>query len=148
CRVDLANATGAAIAYGQAIGRVHDPGNYFVLAPCRVLDTRNPGGPYGGPALVAGQSRTFSLAGRCGIPVSARAVSVTLAVTQPTAAGDLRLYPGGAPLPLASSINYTAGQTRANNAVPSLGASGHLAIPCDQASGTAPAIPYVTGYLE
>ena len=73
---------------------------------------------------------------------------MTLAVTQPTAAGDLRLYPGGAPLPLASSINYTAGQTRANNAVPSLGASGQLAIRCDQASGTVHAILDVTGYFE
>jgi hypothetical protein len=72
-RVDLSGPTGAAIAYGQATGRIHDPGNLFTLAPCRVLDTRDAAGQYGGPALVAGQSRAFTLAGRCGIPASARA---------------------------------------------------------------------------
>ena len=28
--------------------------DFFSVAPCRVLDTRNPDGPLGGPALVAG----------------------------------------------------------------------------------------------
>ena len=53
-RVDLSGPSGAAIAYGQATGRIHDPGNLFTVAPCRVLDTRDPAGPYGGPALGAG----------------------------------------------------------------------------------------------
>jgi hypothetical protein len=135
-QVDLANASGAAIACGQAIGRIHDPGNYFALRPCRVLDTRNPNGSYGGPALVAGQSRIFTLAGQCGIPSSASAVSVNVAVTQPTAAGHLRLYPAGTPVPLVSSVNYATGQTRANNAVIGLGVSGQIAIRCTQVSGT------------
>jgi hypothetical protein len=146
-QVDLANPGGAAIAYGQAIGLIHDPGNYFALTPCRVLDTRNPTGPYGGPALGAGLNRAFTLAGRCGIPASARAVSANVTVTQPTAAGYLTLYPGGAP-PLASSVNYSAGQTRANNAVVGLSATGQLSIRCGQASGTAHAILDVTGYFE
>jgi hypothetical protein len=145
--LNLANANGAAIAYGQAIGRIHDPGNFFTLTPCRVLDTRAAAGPYGGPALGGGQDRTFLLAGRCGIPASARAVSLNLTVTQPTAAGFLTLYPGPT-LPLVSSVNYSAGQTRANNAVVGLNASGQLAIRCGQASGTAHAILDVTGYFE
>ena len=147
-QVNLANPSGATIAYGQAIGRIHDPGNYFAVPPCRVLDTRNPSGPYGGPALLAGQSRTFSLAGQCGIPGSAQAVSVNVAVTQPTAAGNLRLYPAGTAAPSASSLNYSAGQTRANNAVIGLGASGQVAIRCTQASGTVHGILDVTGYFD
>jgi hypothetical protein len=146
-QVNLANASGAAIAYAQAVGRIHDPGNYFALTPCRVLDTRNPNGPYGGPALVAGQVRSFALAGPCGIPASARSVSVNVAVTQPTSSGHLVLYPGGT-LPLGSSINYSAGQTRANNAVVGLAATGQLSIRCGQASGTTHAILDVTGYFE
>ncbi|HEY8060417.1 MAG TPA: Calx-beta domain-containing protein, partial [Acidimicrobiales bacterium] len=147
-QVNLANPTGAAIAYGQAIGRIHDPGNYFAVAPCRVLDTRNPSGPYGGPALLAGQSRTFALAGQCGIPASAQAVTVNVAVTQPTAAGNLKLYAAGTPVPPVSALNYSTGQTRANNGVVVLGASGQMAIRCTQASGTAHAILDVTGYFE
>jgi hypothetical protein len=71
------------------------PMNFFTLAPCRLIDTRNAMGPYGGPALMAGADRTFTLAGQCGIPVTARAVSVNVAVTAPSAAGNLRLYPAG-----------------------------------------------------
>ena len=147
-RVDLSSPSGAAIAYGQAVGRIHDPGNLFTVAPCRVLDTRSPAGPYGGPALAAGQSRAFTLAGICGIPASARAVTLNLTVTGPTATGNLRLYPADQAVPSTSTLNYATGQTRANNAIASLSPSGALAIRCSQASGTVQAILDVTGYFE
>jgi hypothetical protein len=123
-------------------------GAFYTITPCRVLDTRSPGGPYGGPALMAGASRTFVLAGQCGIPTTATAVSSNLTVTQPTAAGDLRALPGGLPMPTASVINYKAGQTRANNANVSLGGSGEIAVRCDQASGSVHFILDVTGYVQ
>jgi hypothetical protein len=147
-RVDLSAPSGAAIAWGQGTGRIHDPGNFFSLTPCRVLDTRDPAGPWGGPALAANQSRSFTLAGRCAIPASARAVSVNLTVTQPWAQGNLRLHPADQPVPLASSLNYVAGQTRANNAVVGLSQAGALAVRCTQAAGTAHAVLDVTGYFE
>jgi hypothetical protein len=146
--VNLGNAVGAPIVYSQALGRIFDPGNLFTLVPCRLLDTRNPIGPYGGPALAAGQIRTFDLYGRCSIPASARAVSLNVTVTQPTTAGNLRMYEGGAPLPLVSSLNYSAGQTRGNNAVAGLSAAGQLTIRCTQGSGTAHVILDVNGYFE
>jgi len=46
------------------------------VTPCRVVDTRKPVGPYGGPALVAGADRTFVFAGQCGIPITAKAVAL------------------------------------------------------------------------
>jgi hypothetical protein len=147
-RVDLSGASGATIAYGQATGRIHDPGNLFTVTPCRVLDTRDATGPYGGPALAAGQTRAFTLADRCGIPTSANAVAVNLTVTRPTAPGNLRLYPADQAVPLASSLNYVAGQTRANNAIVGLSPSGALAVRCAQASGTAHVVLDVTGYFE
>jgi hypothetical protein len=123
-------------------------GAFYTVTPCRVLDTRSTSGPYGGPALVAGASRTFVLAGQCGIPTTATAVSSNLTVTQPTAAGDLRALPGGLPMPTVSVINYKAGQTRANNANVSLGGSGEIAVRCDQASGSVHFILDVTGYVQ
>jgi hypothetical protein len=81
--------------------------DFFTLAPCRLIDTRNAVGTYDGPALVAGAYRAFPLFEQCGIPATARAVSVNLAVTQPTVAGNLRPYPAGTPPPTISSINYT-----------------------------------------
>ena len=71
-----------------------------------------------------------------------------MTVTEPTAAGDLRLFAGGAPLPLVSTINYRATQTRANNAVVTLGASGDIAVLSDQASGTVQFILDVDGYFQ
>jgi hypothetical protein len=147
-RLDLSGPTGAAIAYGQATGRIHDPGNLFTVVPCRVVDTRLAQGPYGGPALAAGQSRAFTLAGQCGIPAGAKAVAANVTVTGPTAAGNLRLYPADQALPSTSTLNYVAGQTRANNAIVGLSASGALAVRCAQATGTAHVILDVTGYME
>ena len=88
------------------------------------------------------------MAGHCGIPSTAKALSVNVTVTQSTAIGDLRLLAGGGSLPLVSTINYGTGQTRANNAVTSLGATG-LAIRCDQATGTTvQVIVDVNGYFQ
>lgn len=123
-------------------------GAYFTVTPCRVVDTRGtPDGPLAGPALVAAASRVFDLANHCGIPPTAKAVSLNVTVTQPTEAGDLRLYPAGLAAPLVSSINWVAGQTRANNAVAVLSPTG-LAVLCDQASGSVHLILDVNGYFQ
>ena len=127
---------------------VSPPLDLFTVPPCRLLDTRDAAGTFGGPALPAITDRVFPLFDRCGIPSTARALSVNLTVTQPTTAGNLRLYPAGTSLPNASSINYTAGQTRANNAVVSLNGLGELAIFCAQAQGTTHFILDVNGYFE
>src|SRR5262245_3083791 len=46
---------------------INPPSQYFTVTPCRLIDTRNPAGPYGGPALTAGVNRTFTVTGQCGI---------------------------------------------------------------------------------
>jgi ELWxxDGT repeat protein len=147
-QLNLANASGAAVASGQAVGRIHDPGSFFTIVPCRALDTRDPDGPAGGPVLTAGENRIVALASTCDISSSARAVSLNVTVTQPTTAGNLRLYPADTSLPLVSALNYSGGQTRGNNAVVGLSASGALAIRCVQASGSAHVIVDVNGYFE
>jgi fimbrial isopeptide formation D2 family protein len=127
---------------------VSPPQGFFTLEPCRLLDTRLANGTYGGPALVADTDRVFPLFGRCGIPSTARAVSVNLTATQSTAQGNLRLYPAGTPLPLVSSVNYVVGLTRANNAVVPLNGLGEIAVRCIQASGTVHFVLDVNGYFE
>jgi hypothetical protein len=124
------------------------PTDFYTLTPCRLLDTREPTGTFGGPALVAGADRVFPLFEQCGIPTNARAVSVNLTVTGSTTQGNLRLFPAGTPLPLVSSINYAAGQTRANNALASLNRLGEIAVRCSQAEGTAHFILDVNGYFR
>jgi len=122
--------------------------SFYTVTPCRVADTRNPTGSFGGPALAANADRTFTVTGQCGIPATAKAVSANVTITQPTSVGDLRLLAGGSALPLTSSINYRAGQTRANDAVIPLGAAGALAVHCDQSSGTVQFIIDVNGYFQ
>ncbi|HYG61509.1 MAG TPA: glycoside hydrolase family 44 protein [Thermoanaerobaculia bacterium] len=98
---------------------------FYTLAPCRVLDTRQAAGAFGGPVLSAGAGRQFPFAGRCGIPAGARAVSVNVTVVSPTQGGFVRAYPGGVTAPSTSLINFSAGQIRANNAILPLAADGN-----------------------
>jgi hypothetical protein len=120
---------------------------YYTLVPCRLADTRDPAGPYGGPALQAGGTRDFVMAGRCGIPAYAIAIAVNVTVTQPTALGHVIIYPQGVAQPATSTINYGAGQTRANNAIVQVGASRSISATCGQGSGTTHFIIDVVGYF-
>jgi len=123
-------------------------GALYTVSPCRLLDTRQPGQ---GPALVSQMPRALATVGSCGIPASARALALNVTVTAASGSGFLTLYPSDQPPPIASTINFTGGQTRTNNAKVSLaaGGTGSLSIlPFVAAGGTVHAIVDVTGYFE
>jgi hypothetical protein len=122
----------------------------YTLPPCRLIDTRNPAGAYAGPPLAAAATRTFDLAGRCGIPATAMAVAANITVLAASAAGDLRAFPGKTPPPNASVLNFSAGQTRANNAVLPLSADGNatLALHADLTGGAVQVVVDVSGYFQ
>jgi hypothetical protein len=125
--------------------------DYYTVTPCRVVDTRNADGPNGGPSLSGGSSRSFPVAGKCSVPAGARAVSVNITVVNPSGAGHLTLYPGDQTAPTASTINFRAGQTQANNAILrlSLDGSGTLAVLSATAGGgTVDVILDVNGYFQ
>jgi IPT/TIG domain-containing protein len=122
--------------------------SFYTLIPCRVLDTRSPNGPLGGPALSANVDRLFTLIGQCGIPAGARTLSLNVTVTSATNPGTLQLFAGGSPAPGTTAISYRAGQTRANNAMVTLGGSGDLVIQADQVAGTVNVILDVNGYFQ
>ncbi|MBV8201344.1 MAG: hypothetical protein JOZ15_12040 [Acidobacteria bacterium] len=98
----------------------------YTIFPCRAVDTRNANGPFGGPALASGQVRTFDVAGNaCGIPASAKALSINATVVAPANPGSVVLYPGDAGPPPTSSLSFAAGRTViANNAIVSLSRAG------------------------
>jgi len=105
------------------------PRDFYTLTPCRLLDTRlaadqPPPGSLGGPILGANAERIITAAGRCGIPSGARALAVNVTVANPTAQGNLRLYPGDSGPPGTSTINFGPATTRANNAIVVLSSSG------------------------
>jgi endoglucanase len=133
-------------AYFMQLPTPATPLQLYTLSPCRLVDTRQAG--QGAPALLAGQSRSFSLTGLCSVPAEARSLVLNVTATGATAAGHFRVYPTGAALPTASIVNYVAGQARANNAIVSLNGSGQASVYCGQASGTAHAVLDVVGYFR
>jgi len=144
------SATLAVTAGGGGSG-APAPASFYTLPPCRVLDTRNPAGAWAGPALAPGAQRSFALAGRCGIPATARAVSANLTVTGAGAGGFLRAFAADlAGVPATSNLNFGAGQVRANNAVVAVSQDGNAAITLqpELATGTVNVIFDVNGYFQ
>jgi hypothetical protein len=101
--------------------------DFYTLSPCRLLDTRNAYGPYGGPAMLPGQ-RILKATGQCGIPSTAKALAVNITAYNPTVSGNLRFFPGDADPNSSSVINFQPGVTRANNAMVMLASSGSGAL--------------------
>jgi hypothetical protein len=124
------------------------PADFYTVSPCRLIDTRNPNGALGGPALVTGLTRTFTVAGACGVPLTARALSVNVVATGSTAPGNIRLFPGDSAIPQTSSINYTLGATRSNNGIIGLSSFGELAAFVGGPPGTVHLIVDINGYFE
>ena len=76
---------------------------------------------------------------------------LTITVTQPTALGHLTIFPADVGMPLASTLNFGAGQARSNNAILplSLDGAGTLSLsPVLLRGGTVQGIVDVTGYFE
>jgi hypothetical protein len=93
------------------------PLGFFTVTPCRVVDTRQPNGPYGGPALAGlGARRSFQLVGQCGVPADAKALAANVTVVGPATDGFFRVGPSGV-ANVTSTLNFKAGQIRASNAV-------------------------------
>jgi hypothetical protein len=104
------------------------PTSFYTLTPCRVVDTRWPAGTYGAPSLAPGVPRTFPIRGQCGVPNTARAVSVNMTAVSAAGQGVLKAYPANISSPLVSTLNYGTGQTRANNAIVTLDTQGNLVV--------------------
>jgi hypothetical protein len=107
------------------------PAVFVAISPCRVIETRNPGGPYGGPAFAAGETRTYAIpTGPCaGIPATAVAFSVNIAVIPlGTQMKWLTAWDAGSPQPHASTLNDYTGQITSNSAVVPAGTDGAINI--------------------
>ncbi|HWM94293.1 MAG TPA: M4 family metallopeptidase [Thermoanaerobaculia bacterium] len=92
--------------------------DYYTVTPCRIFDTRTT------TPLTSGETRVFNVAGSCGIPSTATAVSVNITSVSPTGLGFITLFAGGLDLPETTSISFVAGKNRANNAILALAPDG------------------------
>ena len=103
------------------------PWQFVPLRPCRVVDTRNQNGEFGGPQLQGGTYRGFPLPqGACNIPSTAAAYSLNITVVPPPGGilGYLTIWPTGKSQPLVSTMNSLDGRIKANAAIVPAGASG------------------------
>ncbi len=82
--------------------------------------------------------------GSTGVPSNAEAVSLNVTVTEPGGPGYLTVYPCGSTRPLASNVNYTAGQTIANAVVVGVGSGGKV---CVYASSTTHVVVDYAGFF-
>src|SRR5579872_450338 len=102
---------------------------FVPLAPCRVLDTRNATGPYGGPRMAAGGTRDVAVPqSPCGVPGGAQAYSFNVTVVPPGPLGYLTIWPAGLSRPTVSTLNSLDGRIVANAAIVPTATSGAISL--------------------
>jgi hypothetical protein len=114
---------------------------YVEIPSTRMLDTRLPNNT--GTKLAAAGTIHLPIVGQI-VPPNARSVVLNVTATEPNAAGFLTVYPGNAPRPPTSNVNYRAGQTIPNAVIVGLGPAGTIDI---YSSATTHVIVDVVGYF-
>jgi hypothetical protein len=126
-------AAGAFAAAPASASITHDAANgstYHAVQPYRLADTRTNSGftNSAGQTLTAGRVLTIGVApsgiAPNNVPHGATAVVVNITAIDPTSPGYLTAYAAGQTVPSASTVNFVAGQTVANEAAITLGNTG------------------------
>ena len=110
---------GAQSAPALAVGSRFTP-----ITPVRLLDTRS---GLGAPTGMVGPEGPIELqvGGVGGVPsAGVTAVVLNVTVTDPTVPGFVTVYPTGQPRPLASNLNFVAGQIVPNQVTVEVGSGG------------------------
>jgi hypothetical protein len=141
--VTIPGPRSATLAQGFFYAPPPTPADYYTLTPCRLVDTR------ASQALAASERRVFTIiGGSCGVPATAQAVAVNVTVTRGATPGHIRLAPGNG-LTDTSAVNFSAGQTRANNGIILLATDGTGSVSATNgSSGALHLILDVSGYFE
>ncbi len=120
--------------------------SFVPVIPCRIADTRNPVGPFGGPFLhgqAAGREFTIP-SSACGIPTTAQAYALNMTVVPHGPLGFLTAFPCGQPQPLASNLNSIDGRVKAVAAILPAGTNGAA---CFFASNDTELVLDINGYF-
>jgi hypothetical protein len=120
------------------------------VTPCRIADTRNANGPFGGPAIAGVQDffntiRDFVIPNSaCGIPSTALAYSLNVAVVPRGTLGFLTLWPSGQSQPLVATLNSIDGRVKSNAAIVPAGSNGAVSV---FATDTTDVVLDINGYF-
>ncbi len=152
--VAVPDASGAVCLYSERGGNVvvdvsgwwaEGPNRFTPVEPKRAYDSRV--APTSGVKLPAEAVQAVDVGGVI-VPADAVSVTVSLAAVAPETSGFLVVYPCGQPRPLASNLNFVAGERRAVSAIVELGsidaaAEGKV---CVSGNATTHFLLDVTGY--
>lgn len=121
---------------------------YEPLTPARLLDTRDQ------PTVddtfrnlgkqAAGEEVELEVLGRGGVPADAASVVLNVVSISPATGGYFTVYPCGETRPLASSLNFIAGENIGNAAIAKVGTNGKV---CIFTSAPAHIVADVSGYF-
>jgi hypothetical protein len=155
--VAFANAVGAVDVIADLVGWYDDgtgvedgydpaaPQLYEPMQPQRILDSRTATGGWGSTPL--GTATRELAVPEYGLPgLGATSVVVNITATESTGGSFLTAWPAGSPKPVASNVNFAAGQTIPNLAIVKLGANG--AINLANNNGTVHVIVDVVGFFN
>jgi hypothetical protein len=115
-----------------------------LVVPQRLVDTRNGTGGWSG-VLASGQSIDVPIGGAAAIPAGAVSVAFNVTVTNDDQPGFVTAYACSARVPLASNLNYVAGETRANLVTVPIQADGKV---CFYTNGHAAIVADIAGYVS
>ncbi len=120
----------AALLSGRpALAQVTTALQFVPVTPCRVMDTRNPNGTFGGPIMNGASSRDVPIPqSACGIPATAQAYSLNLTVVPPATLFYLSIWPTGQAQPVVSTLNAFDGRIVANAAIVPAGVNGAISV--------------------
>ncbi|WP_179266335.1 right-handed parallel beta-helix repeat-containing protein [Asanoa hainanensis] len=126
-KVSLYNdSAGTVHVLADLVGYYANTANGFTAGtPARVLDTRNAIGVPGSVPVGAQGRVIVDVSSR--VPAGTTAVALNLTITKPTQSGHITVFPNGSPVPVASNVNFVAGQT-VNNMVIAPVVGGKIAL--------------------
>jgi hypothetical protein len=122
--------------------------SYFALTPCRVADTRGANGVNSGPILGPATQRDFAIRGNCGVPTTAKAVTLNVAITGATTVSWLSIWPSGQARPNVASINFTSADPALSNGATVGVSTNALDLSIYNSDGNVHVILDVTGYYQ
>ncbi len=102
--------------------------HFMPVTPCRLADTRNQNGPFGGPFLAGGTTREFDIPfSACNIPVGAQAYALNVTVIPKGILGFLTIFACGQIQPVTSNLN-SDGRVKAVAAIVVAGTNGGVCL--------------------
>jgi hypothetical protein len=139
-RVYVASHSNEVAIYGLLGGS-----SFVPVTPCRVADTRNSDGPFGGPVIAGQSSRDFAIpVSPCGIPPTAQAYALNVTVVPTGSLRFVTVWPSGQPQPVVSTLNSYDGRIKSNAAIMPAGTNGAITV---FATDNTHVILDITGYF-